>query len=221
MDQTNVYFNCAPQNTVHRKGERTISVQLGGSSSRLTLCVAAAKDWSKLPLFVVMKGEPGGRIEKSLSALLPDNVFGSCQRNAWMDKRAMKIWYETVFHPYICGNTGESGLILDNYICHKDAELMELMQADNTIRILIPPHYTAVLQPCDVGINKALKDLLKQEPTSWMRQRHGQSGPGEKVASPKRKELADWLRKIWGEFPSKIVRNDFRGSGYVYEEPGR
>ena len=169
------------------------------------------KDGTNLPLFLVMKGEPGGRIEKSCSALLPDNSFSCCQLNAWMDRRAMNIWYETVFQPYIAGNNGESGLILDDCICYKDAELMELMQADNAIRILIPPRYTAVLQPCDVGINKASKDLLKQEVKSWRRLRHGQSGPEEQVAYPKRKELADWLGKIWGEFPSQIVRNAFRG----------
>ena len=91
MDQTNVYFNCAPQTTVHRKGERTISVKIGGSSSRLTLCVAVAMDGTKLPLFVVMKGQPGGRIEKQLHDLLPTGVFGCCQPNAWVDKRAMRI----------------------------------------------------------------------------------------------------------------------------------
>ena len=71
-----MYINCAPQTTVHRKGERTISLQLSGSSSTLTLRVAAAKDGTSLPLFVVMKGEPGGRIEKSLSASLPENLLG-------------------------------------------------------------------------------------------------------------------------------------------------
>ena len=68
-----------------------------------------------------------------------------------------------MYKPYISSNTAELGLILDDYICHKDAELMESMKQDNTICILIPPHYTAVLQPCDVGINKSLKDLLKRK----------------------------------------------------------
>ena len=75
MDRTNAYFNSLPQTTVHRKGDLTIFVKFGGSPSRLTLFVAAAKDGTKLPLFVVMKGEPVGRIEKSLSELLPHNML--------------------------------------------------------------------------------------------------------------------------------------------------
>ena len=77
--------------------------------------------------------------------------------------RVMRIWYETVYEPYISGNKAESGLILDDFVCHKNSDLMESMKQDNTIRILIPPHYTAVLQPCDVGINKSLKGLLKKK----------------------------------------------------------
>ena len=38
------------------------------------------------------------------------------------------------------------------------------------------------------------------------------------MASPQLKEIADWLEKIWGEFPSKIVRNIFQVCGFVYEE---
>ena len=67
MDQTCVYFNCAIQTKVHRKGERTIS--------RLTLCLEITVDGTKLPLFVAMKGQPSERIEKRLHELLPTGVF--------------------------------------------------------------------------------------------------------------------------------------------------
>ena len=39
-------------------------------------------DGTKLPVFVVMKGQPGGIIEKRLHELLPTGVFGCCQPNA-------------------------------------------------------------------------------------------------------------------------------------------
>ena len=87
-----MYLNCAPQITEHRKGERTISMELGGFSSRLTLCFAVAEDGIKITLFVIMKGEPDCRIEKSLRELLPHDILGCNQRNAWMDKRAKRNW---------------------------------------------------------------------------------------------------------------------------------
>ena len=32
MDETAVYLNCAPNRTAHPKGEKTISIMVGGSS---------------------------------------------------------------------------------------------------------------------------------------------------------------------------------------------
>ena len=44
------------------------SIMVGGTSSRrFTLAVTVAMDEAKLPLFVIFKGVPGGRIEKSLT----------------------------------------------------------------------------------------------------------------------------------------------------------
>ena len=67
MDQANVYFDYAPHTTVHIKGEHTFSVKIGGSSSRLTLCVAVVMDGTKVPHLVVMNGRPSGRIEKNVT----------------------------------------------------------------------------------------------------------------------------------------------------------
>ena len=77
-----MYFNCTQQITVDRKRERDISVQLVMSSSRLTLCIAEAKDGSELTLLIVMEGESGGKIEKSPNDLLQQNILGYCQHNA-------------------------------------------------------------------------------------------------------------------------------------------
>ena len=52
MDETAVFLNCAPNCTVHVKGEKTVSVMIGSASSmRFTLAVSAAMDGRKLPLF--------------------------------------------------------------------------------------------------------------------------------------------------------------------------
>ena len=50
MDETAVYLNCSPKRIVHPKGERTVSIRVGGSSStRFTLAVSVAMDGTKLP----------------------------------------------------------------------------------------------------------------------------------------------------------------------------
>ncbi len=163
MDETAVYLNCALNRTVHPKGEKTISIMVGGSSSmRFSLDVTIAMDGRKLPSFVIFKGTPGGSIERSLPSILPDGVIGCVQAKAWMDNRTMKIWYKNTIKPYIAGYSGCSGLLLDDFKCHYSESFNSILEENGVLSYMISPHYTAFLQPCDVGINKSLKDRLKQ-----------------------------------------------------------
>ena len=40
----------------------------------------------------------------------------------------------------------------------------------------------------------------------------------EKLPSPKRKDVLNWLKEIWDMFPVEIVKDSFTGSGYDFEE---
>ncbi len=77
MDQTAVFLNCSRTRTVDTKGKRTISIRVGGGTSlRFTLCVAVALDGTKLPLFIIFKGQPNRSVAKSLPSILPDGMIG-------------------------------------------------------------------------------------------------------------------------------------------------
>ena len=163
MDQTTIYLNYSPNRTFHEKGKRTISIRVGGSSSmRFTLCMSVAMDGKKLPLFVIFKGEPNGNIGKDLRSIMPAGMLGCTQNKAWCDERAMLKWYDSVWNPYIADYDGESGLLLAIYKVHTMESLMECMTNDKSKRFLIPGNCTSVLQPCDVGMHKPLKERLKK-----------------------------------------------------------
>ena len=219
MDETAIYLNCSPKRTVHAKGEKTVPIMLGGASGmRFTLAVSVAMDGTKLPLFAIFKGVPGGSIDRQLPSILPTGVVGCVQAKAWMDDRTMEIWYNKIYKPYIAGYTGNSGLLLDDFICHKSDTLKHKMHADNTMLYMIPPHYAGLLQLCDVGINMSLKDRLKKSASSWRRMKNTGLPLGEKVPAPTRYDVLQWLKKIWHGFPNEIVQNSFKGCGYVFED---
>ena len=219
MDETTVYLNSSPKRTVHPKGERIVSIRVGGLSyTRLALEVSVAMDGTKLHFFVIFKGKPGGSVERSLPYILPADAIGCVQLKAWMDDRTMSISYQKVFRAYMETHDGNVGLLLDDFICHKSDTLQSQMDDDNALLYIIPPHYTGLLQPRDVGINKSLKDRLKEAASDWRREKHSLLGPGRKLPSPDRKDILLWLRKIWKEFPVSIVRNSCIGSGYYYED---
>ena len=59
MDETAVYLHCAPNRTVHPRGEKTVFIMVGGGCpTRFALAVNEAIDVSKLSLFVIFKGVP-------------------------------------------------------------------------------------------------------------------------------------------------------------------
>ena len=104
MDGTAVCLNCSPSHSVHQKGEKTVSIMIGGTSSRrIPLAITVAMDGKKVSFFVIFKGFPGGRFEKSLTSELPESVVGCVQRNGWIYSRTTNIWYESVFKPYVSG----------------------------------------------------------------------------------------------------------------------
>ena len=89
MDEAAVYLNCAPNRTVHLKGEKTVSATIKRSSSmRFTLSLPIAMDGSKLPLFVIFKC-PQVEVWKDLCLLYYRPVLlGLCsQKHRWITGR--------------------------------------------------------------------------------------------------------------------------------------
>ena len=71
---------------------------------------------------------------------------------------------------------------------------------------MIRPHYTALLQPCDVGIKKSLKDRLKKCGSNWRREKHGVYSPGSMIPAPTRIDVLNWLKKIGLNLQPRLFR---------------
>ena len=92
MDETAVFLHCASNRTVHVKEKKTVSVMIASASSmRFILAVSVAMDGSKLSLFAIFKGKPGGSIEKQLPQIIPVGIVSCVQAKGWMDDRTMSI----------------------------------------------------------------------------------------------------------------------------------
>ena len=106
------------------------------------------------------------------------------------------------------------GLLLEDFNCHKSDSLQSQMDHEYALLYMIARHYSGLLQPCDVGINKSLKDLLKEAVPDCRREKHSFLGPRHNFPSLYRKDILLWQCNIWNEFPVSIARNSFIGSGY-------
>ena len=120
-------------------------------------------DATNLPLLVISQGTPGDRIEQLLPEFILECLISCIQRKGWMNFRTMEIWYDYHHKSCIARHDGDSELIFDDFKCHRSSEFMEEMLADNAHRYMITLYYIEILHPCDVGINKPLKDGLKKQ----------------------------------------------------------
>ena len=214
MDETAIYYESKQATTINNKGENTVAIRSTGSSSkRMTVCVACAYDGTKLPLFLVFKGKPDGRIEKNIQNELNEGIFACCQENAWMDERASKIWIDKIWMPYVCGK-GKGFLLLDEFRCHKQESFVNKINELGTEVSFIPGGYTGVLQPCDVGINKPLKNYFTRKFATWSIKKYREAERGEKIKSPERKDVADWINTAWKEVSSETIKSTYRHIGF-------
>ena len=74
------------------------------------------------------------------------------------------------------------------------------MNVNNTLLYLIPPHYTGLLQACDVGINKSSNVRLKKNAPSRRPIKYTGLQTGEKVLAPTHNDVLQWLKKYGMSF---------------------
>ena len=83
-----------------------------------------------------------------------------------MDERVGKLWIEKIWKPYINGSIA-SFLLLDEFKCHMQGSFVRSINDFGTEVGFIPGGYTSLLQPCDVGINKPLKNKFDDLYMNW------------------------------------------------------
>jgi hypothetical protein len=165
MDQTPVYFSMNAKRTLELVGTKTIHVRTSThDTKRATVAVTITADGTVLPLMVVFKGKPNGRIAKTEFAAYPVPHRYRCQENAWMDEVFMLAWVDEILQPYV--ETAPDDviplLILDSYQCHMMASVVEKVQELGVEVKHIPGECTSLCQPVVIGFNKPFKDQLRK-----------------------------------------------------------
>ena len=152
--------------------------------------------------FLVFKGAPNGRIEKSEFTTFPPGMIYTCQSNAWMDERVMNMWIEKVLKPYV--QKVPMGvapvLMLDSYRCHMMKPIVNTIENLGVEVQHIPGGCTSLCQPVDVGVNKPFKSRMRRLWEEWMIST-GLNETG-KITPPTRKDIAEWSWTLTQDLPA-------------------
>ncbi|KAH9129887.1 hypothetical protein AeMF1_000050 [Aphanomyces euteiches] len=167
-------------------------------SDRLTAVLSVRSNGEKLPILFIVKGTPGGFIERQEVATYPRGHVYVVQENAWMDARVWAIYLREWLLYEI---TGSSVILVDNLECHVSEETVDIV-ASELLCALEPlsKNCTSAIQPLDVGVMGPLKRrlrymLLFEKPVF--------------TAADKRMAMIKRTIKAWEEMSSDTVRSSF------------
>jgi hypothetical protein len=190
MDQTPLNHAMSPKDTIDRRGTHTINLCMaGGDSRQVTVAITITVSGHQPPLLVVFKGKsihldtantvtnimvdcciliarmPNGTIARREVPTLPAGSIYCLNEKAWFNEQIMHDWIEHVLAPYI--TTAPSGIIpilfLDRLRVHKMGSIINTIQALDVQVEFIPAGCMGLVQPVNVGFNKAFKCKMWDE----------------------------------------------------------
>jgi hypothetical protein len=119
---------------------------------------------------ILIAGMPNGTIARREVPTLPAGSIYRLNEMAWFDEQIMHDWIKHVLAPYVA--TAPPGIIpilfLDQLRVHKMGSIVRAIQALGVQVEFIPAGCNQLVQPVDVGFNKAFKCKMQGEFLKWM-----------------------------------------------------
>ncbi|RLO09662.1 hypothetical protein DYB28_000222 [Aphanomyces astaci] len=179
VDETRIQYDMLPRYIWSKIGGTPKLSKGEKHSYRMTAVLTIRRDGEKLPILIVIKGQPGGHIDNKELPTFPSGHYYAMQSKAWMDAH---IWRQYLWWVLAERVTGRSLLVLDNFDAHVSEEGVATAAEIGYDVCPLPPNATSHCQPLDVSImtpfKRHLRDLWIAEDTiehdeeddqDWMR----------------------------------------------------
>ena len=126
----------------------------------------------------------------------------------------MNQWIDEVLAPDVA--TAPAGIVpilfLDSFSVHLKGSIVRKIQDLGVQVEFIPPGCTGLLQPVDVGFNKAFKAKLRTEYNGWLLDQD----PDLPIPGTTRRDVSDWIIAAEKNVTDETLKNAWRKTGYSY-----
>ncbi|RHY67047.1 hypothetical protein DYB38_010291 [Aphanomyces astaci] len=212
VDETGMHYDMPPHAIWSVRGTPAKISSGEKHSYRMTAVLGARANGDKLPILFIMRGEPGGPIERNEFDSFPIGHYYAVQDSAWMDERVWAFYLRSVLKPRVQEPTV---LLMDNFDPHVSKQGLRIASEEcGCVAAAIPPNATSVVQPLDVGVMAPFKRHLRD---LWLEEEliEGEDSDDEDVdlmtVTAQQKRLAMILRaiKAWARFTPDEIRSSF------------
>ena len=150
MDETPVWSDMVSETTVGTTGKKTITLKTTGhEKSRVSVCLPAKADGTKLKPMIVFKGAK--REVAALHREFKSQAYIASSANASMNTELTNQWVN-----YVLGSFTFNRRILawDSYGCHMEDSVIRSLNAKKVDTVIVPGGCTKYIQAPDVLWNK-------------------------------------------------------------------
>lgn len=218
MSQTTVPFSLGSGQTLELRGATTVTVKsTGNKKTRCTVSLTIAADGSKLKPMIIFKGQPHGRVATTELTRSPyrNRAFLCCQESAWQDSDNLIQWVDAVLVPHLQAKAAGAPafLFLDDSKCPQSPHFIAKLAAMGIHLERIPNKYTTLVQPCDVGVTKPLKERVRR---LWWDGLIELAEADAVISAPSRDQIAEWVMESWDSLPANFVQNSWLHHDYKW-----
>ena len=206
MDETPVWSDMISDTTIDITGSKTVTVKsTGHEKSRVSVCLAAKADGTKLPPMIVFKGAKRETDEM-------DKEYKNCviasSANAWMNTELTHIWVNKVVGAFAFRRRH---LIWDSFECHMENSIKASLHSKKIDTTIVPGGCTKYTQASDVSWNKPFKALVTEKYDQWLAEvginRETEAG---NLKPPPRRTIVNWILETWDELSPEMIRKSFK-----------
>lgn len=168
-DEIGVEVSPVPDSVLARKGSKNVAfVERGSSKNNITFTFIYQASGGLVPPLVIFKNTQEKQKAEIARALPKDWALGFSESGWTTSELFYKYMKETVI-PFLKAKNVQLPcvLYLDNHVSHLSPEVLLLCRLENIIVVFLYPNSTRLLQPCDVGIFRPLRQYFKSESEKW------------------------------------------------------
>ena len=207
MDETPVWSDMISDTTVHKTGDKTVTMKTTGHEKlRVSVCLTAKADGTKLKPFIVFKGAK--RESKALNDEFKTRCVVASSSNGWMNTELTLEYTKKVLGSF---SFGKRFLAWDSYECHMESSVAAALKSSNIDQVIIPGGCTKYIQAPDVSWNKPFKAMCTEKYDQWLAEEgiHNETAEGNLKAPPRRR-VVEWILESWSSLAVDIIKRSFK-----------
>jgi len=207
MDETPVWADMVSNTTVNKTGQKDVTLKTTGHEKvRVTVCLAAKADGTKLRPFIVFGGA------KRESAALNNEYKNKCvvapSANGWMNEQLTIQWCKEIVGSFAFR---KRLLVWDTFEAHMTDEVKLSLKGMKVESALVPGGCTKYIQAPDVYWNKTFKGYVTEMYDEWLANGVHQFTEAGNMKPAPRRMVVEWIINAWQKLSKDLIIDSFKG----------